>query len=274
MLKDLGNIDRRFAYLVLVVVLFVPLYKPMGLPLPITRETRGAYNFVESLPPNSKVLITNATGPSTEAELKPQMVAVVRHLMAKGHKIVICSLAVDTPPYNDAVFAEHAKTYNYTAGKDYLVLPYKAGGETAVASMARDVKSLYTTDAANKPLPGQPLWDDIKDIKSFALVIDIGGGESQRWVLGHIEGPHKVPSIAAITAVILAVTQPYFSSGQFKGLISGLSGAAEYELLAKVPGAAAAGMDAQSLGHAWIILLVILGNIAYLSQKSEKKAGR
>jgi len=270
MMKYFENIDRRVIYTVLFIVLFIPLYKPLALPLPITRETKATFEFLDSLPEGSLILITNVTGPGVEAELYPQTVAMVRHLMAKKVKIAICSLAVDTQPYNDKVFAAWAPVYNYKEGTDYVILPYKAGGETAMAAIARDIVATYPVDSRNRPMADQPIWKNVKAIEDFACVIDISGGESQRWALGHIEAGHKVPVIAAITAVILAVTQPYFSSGQLKGILSGLNGAAEYEVLAKVPGIAASGMDAQSLGHAWVVILVVLGNIAYFSGKSKK----
>jgi hypothetical protein len=269
--QSLLNIDRRVIYVILFVVLLVPLFRPLGLPLPITREAKATFDFLNSLAPGSLVLMINSTGPSTEAELYVQTVAMVRHAMAKGLKIIICALSVEAPPYNDRVFDTYAAGHKYEYGKDYLILPYKAGSETAMAAIARDIKSLFQNDARNRPLSQFPLWSQVKDIKSFGVVIDIGGGESQRWMLGHIEGPHKVPGIAAITAVILAVTQPYFSAGQLKGILSGLNGAAEYETLAKVPGVAMSGMDAQSLGHMWVVILVLLGNIAYFLQKPSAK---
>jgi len=57
------------------------------------------------------------------------------------------------------------------------------------------------------------------------------------------------------------------------GLVSGLNGAAEYEYLARIPGKASAGMDSQSLGQGWIILLVILGNISHFTSKKKQPAG-
>ncbi len=271
MLNTLMNLDRRIIYIVMFVVLFIPLYRPLGLPLPITRESKATFEFLGKLPADSVVLMVNSTGPSVEAELYPQTLTMARHLMSRNVKIVICSLAVEAPRYNDKLFDQWAAMYKYEPGKDYIILPYKAGGETAMAAIGRDIKSLYTTDDDNKPLSGMPLWGRINSVKDFSCVIDISGGESQRWMLGHIQAPHKVPCIAAITAVILAVTQPYFSSGQLVGILSGLNGAAEYELQSKTPGPAASGMDAQSLGHMWIVVLVIVGNIAYIVSRSQSK---
>lgn len=58
-----------------------------------------------------------------------------------------------------------------------------------------------------------------------------------------------------LTSVDAPVMMPYFVSEQFKGLLSGLRGAAEYELLIGPPGLAIMGMDAQSVSHILVILL-------------------
>jgi hypothetical protein len=57
------------------------------------------------------------------------------------------------------------------------------------------------------------------------------------------------------------------ASGQIKGAVIGLSGAAEYEVLAGVPGKATGAMDAQAMGHLLIVGLVLLGNIGFFFQK-------
>jgi len=64
---------------------------------------------------------------------------------------------------------------------------------------------------------------------------------------------------------------PFVQSGQLDGLLAGLRGAAEYELLLQAPGRALAMMDAQSMGHLLIIAFILIGNAAYLVTKFTKK---
>jgi hypothetical protein len=66
---------------------------------------------------------------------------------------------------------------------------------------------------------------------------------------------------------------PFLSTGQLVGLLGGLSGAAEYEKLIDTPGDATIGMDAQSIVHILIIVLIVLGNIAYFATRRHKQAG-
>jgi hypothetical protein len=153
----------------------------------------------------------------------------------------------------------------YKDGIDFVALPFMAGDETLYAAMGQDFKSIYGQ------VPQSELWDSISDIKSFKLVISISGGDMARMLCAHVGDPHGIKVVACIAAVVLASTQQFFSSGQLSGMVAGMSGAAEYEFMAKVPGKGIAGMDAQSLGHLWIISLVILGNIGYLTTRDQKE---
>ena len=68
---------------------------------------------------------------------------------------------------------------------------------------------------------------------------------------------------------------PYLQSGQLTGLLAGMKGGAEYEVLVQKAGyskaymPAVAAMDSQSLAHVVIMLLVIIGNIAYFVTQKE-----
>jgi hypothetical protein len=73
--------------------------------------------------------------------------------------------------------------------------------------------------------------------------------------------------------VIAPGLYPLLRSGQINGLIGGLRGAAEYEVLIGQKGRAVAGMDAQSATHFAIIGLVLLCNLFYFSIRKSKGRG-
>jgi hypothetical protein len=64
---------------------------------------------------------------------------------------------------------------------------------------------------------------------------------------------------------------PYLQSGQLKGLLGGMAGAAEYERLRNEKGTATRGMDAQSLAHVFVALCIVAGNVVH---RSKPKGGR
>jgi len=267
-LTKMQNIDRRIIYTVVFLVLLVPMFRPIGLPLKISLVTQKAFEAVDALPAGSLIMFTTANGPGTAAELEPQSIALMKHFMNKKLRVILNPTAAESPRYVDGYRQMFLKA-GYVEGKDFLVLPYLAGGETLFGSMATDLKSVYNM----VPNGVHPLWDSIDGMQDVDMLVDCSGGESQMWALNHIESRHKTKTVALITAVILAVRQPYFTSGQFKGIVSGLSGAAEYEVLARVPGQGASGMDAQSMGHLWVIFTILAGNIAYFVTRGKKSSG-
>ncbi len=60
----------------------------------------------------------------------------------------------------------------------------------------------------------------------------------------------------------------YMGAGQIEGFINGLRGSAEYELMIKEPGVGVISMDQVSVTHLYAIILLVLGNIGYLVQRS------
>lgn len=262
--ERLQSIDKRFVYAVMAFALVMPLVRPLGFPVNVTRETRAAYDLLESLPSGSIVLLATSIFPSTQAELEPQTIAILHHLVKKHIKVAIAPCYPDTPAYV-ARYVDLLKTQGYKDGVDYVSLPYMSGEETLYGAMGKDFKKTYAQ------VPSSQLWDSISSVKSFEAVIVANGGQHPLYAVAHIGAPNNVKVIASITAVVLSSVQQYFNSGQVSGIVAGMNGAAEYEHLVGVPGQATAGMDAQSLGHLWIIALAVLGNIGYLTARFSKK---
>ena len=60
---------------------------------------------------------------------------------------------------------------------------------------------------------------------------------------------------------------PYVASGQLDALVAGLRGAAEYEKLIDRKGGGNRGMLAQSTAHLYVVVLIIIGNVAYFRSR-------
>jgi hypothetical protein len=68
--------------------------------------------------------------------------------------------------------------------------------------------------------------------------------------------------VSGCTAVSTPEYYPYLQSGQLRGLLGGMAGAAEYELARhERQGAATRGMDAQSLAHLFVAICIVVGNL-------------
>ena len=87
--------------------------------------------------------------------------------------------------------------------------------------------------------------------------------------------PYRQRVGAGVTAVMATDFYPYLNAGQLEGLLGGMRGAAEYEVLIDRPDQGLRGMDSQSVIHLIIIVLIAVGNAAYfISKRGKTPSGR
>jgi hypothetical protein len=86
-----------------------------------------------------------------------------------------------------------------------------------------------------------------------------------------VNAQYGTPVGAGVTAVMAPKVFAYVGSGQMTGLLGGMRGAAEYEILIDEKDKGFQGMDVQSLVHLLIIGMVILGNAGYFLGRRRKE---
>ncbi len=269
--KTLQSIPKSWLYVILLILLAWPLIKPIGIPIEISPETRQAYDAVDSVAQGSVVVFGFDYSPGNAAEMEPQALAVLRHLLKKDVKVIGISFVSQGPILGEQAFAEAGwgqKEY----GVDYVNLGYRAGGQGAVAAFAADVPGTFNTDVSGKLSAGFSIMQGVKTAADIDMIITIAPGTpGPEDYVRQVYSTYGTPLVAGVPAVAITQVAPYVQAQQVKGILGGLPGAAQYELLLEQPGTAVAAMDAQSLAHLLIIVLIILRNIGYLS---EKKAAR
>lgn len=262
--------DNRWVYLAVFLSVLLPLFRPLGLPITVGPDTRRTYELVESLESGSRVILSPSFSPSSEGEILPQLNAVTQHLLSRGAKIVWVNLTVEGTMYAERVMDQYTEQYGYKYGEDYVVLPFIPGMQTAVASIAADFPKAFPEDAYGTALGGLAVTKGVRSIADFALLMDFNTGDSTIYYLQQLQGT-GVKVVSGASGVTVPYLLPYTASGQLSGLLGGLRGAAEYEMLSGNKGEAVAGMDAQSLAHGAILAFVVAGNIGSL--RSRKKGG-
>jgi len=271
----LQQVDRRIIYVLIILALAVPLMNPIGIPLSYSDTTIAFYDAVEQLQAGDTVLISLDYSPGGSADVHPQAVTVSQHLIQKGVKIVYVSFWDAGPMYGEQIVAPYLERGELVYGETVTNLGYIAGGATAIRSFGNDPIGTQPTDHRGKPVASQPIMQGIKDVRDFDLVIEFISGNPgiEEWVQ-QVQGPLGIRMLCGAVTVSVPKTMGYVDSGQVIGLLQGLRGAAEYEIMSGNPGSAASGMDAQSLGHIVIITFILVGNIAYFATggKSRKKA--
>lgn len=267
MWERLQNIDRRIIYTILLIVCFIPMYSPMGIPLQINQTTRTVYDTIEKMDPaTDKVLFVMDYSVGGQADVHPQAVVVAKHLAKKGIPTVMVAFVDSGQMFAEQIIDELGDKWVY--GTDVVDLGYMSGMETAVKGFCADPKNSFVKDQRGNLVADLPIMQNVEKIEDFSFIIDYQTGNP-----GYQEFLRQLPQGMSYAAGIVTVSVPnvipYLNSGQLSGLLQGLRGAAEYEVLLGEPGQGAAGMDAQSMGHMVIILFIIVGNVAYFMNKKK-----
>ena len=270
----LGHIDRRWIFLLIAVVVLIPLFYPLGLPIRPTDSTQAAYDAIEALPEGSKVLVSFEYGPSTKPEIHPMAIAILRHLFRNGHKVYVTCLWPDGQfMASDALKQVAEDEFHLTYGKDYVLLGFRPGNEAVVKGIVSNLRKVYTIDSRNILVDKIPMMKGINKFSDFDFLFSLSAGYpgTVEWVQ-YAADPTGVPMSTGVTSIQVNEVMPYVNSGQINGILAGMPGAAEYEALIQQPGIGTSGMDAQSIAHVVIVLFIIFGNVAYyLERKRSKK---
>jgi len=255
-------IDRRMIFLFIGLGTAVPLLWPVNLPITVTPRVEAAYQTIEALPEGSTVLIAMDFEPDTMAELLPMSIAVLRHCFRKNLKVIAITLYPAGPGLVEPALRIAATAEHKERNKDYTFLGYKSGFQTVMIGFGESIRQQYPVDFYQTPLDSIPIMKGVDSYAHIDLVINLtASSAADYWIQFAASRFHKA-LILGTTAVMATDYYPYLSSRQVLGLVGGMKGAAEYEKRMDLFGDARRGMDAQSLVHVIIALLVVLGNAA------------
>ncbi len=268
--QRLGSLDSRIIYALLVVVLFVPLLRPLGLPLNITDNTKQMYDVIDTLKEGDTVHIHLAYLIQASAEVEPQATAVLQHLFDKGVKVIFAGVNVDCGTNAEKltkVHEEAGKVY----GVDFINLGMLAGQENAIATYSKDFKAAYPRCHRGLPTENQPIMQGITSVADLDLVLFFTAGSADIYVRQFSQ--YGVPLAGGLIAASSLAALPFLQSGQLAAILVALRGGAEYELLINKPGQACASMDAQSMGHVLFIILIAVANLSYFLTRKDAAEG-
>ena len=266
------RIDRRIIFLVIGLCTIFPLLFPVGLPIRISSEVRGVYDYIDGLPEGSVFLLSLDFDPASKPELYPQAIAILRHAFRKNLRVVAMTLWVSGTGLADQIVTLTAKEANKENGKDYVFLGWSPGGSAVILNMGQDLYNAFPADYGNKPTKGLSVLAGVQNLRDVTYAVSLGAGNPgvEAWyVFG--KDKYKFELGGGCTGVMAPGLYPLLRSGQINGLIGGLRGAAEYETLIGQKGKAVAGMDAQSVTHLAIIVLVAICNIFYFTMRRQQR---
>lgn len=262
--KKLREIPDGYLGVLSIIFILIPIIYPMGLPLQISDPTKGFYNTLRNLPEGSIVCIDAGGGFASLDEFESSITVTMKLMLSLPIKWFAWGYSTDGAILMDMVL-KNIKPENFgkVYGEDYLVLPYIAGIEMAVASVASDTHAVATNDYYGNDLSQYPLWEELTGAEDYALVLTISGSclnmdqETRQWY--SLYGKQLLEINMACCSPMSA---NYFPDVMPGGLW-GVKGGTELEVLSGFPGPGARLSDTQNLALMPFLVFLILGNIGY-----------
>jgi len=264
------NIDRRIIYTILMLLVFIVVIKPLGLPVKITADTQKFYGTIDSLEPGSVVWLDTAYGPGTVGELNPMVIGTLHQCFANDLKVIITSMWEQGPTIAQNILDEVTPHYpDLVYGEDYVHIGYRPGGAAVVLQQWQKdiVEAAQDIDHQRNKLSDLPLIQEVPKLSNEyvdLIVVYETGSPGAIDYLTYVTQEQGIPLAVGIIAMSVPDTKPYLASGQYVAIIPGSRGAAEYEQLIGHPGKAIQAQDAISAAALYAVLLIIVGNIGYL----------
>jgi len=277
------NMDRRWIFLGMALSIMIPLLYPINFPFKVDQRVQAIYDRIEELEAGDTVFISADFDPASRPELEPFYRANLHHLFAKDVKIVMGSLWPYAPPMVRPWLDNIAKEHGKVEGEDYAFLGFKAGNELAIKLFADDLVKAFPSDASGKKTAELPVMKGFRSLKDFGLIISVSAGfpGTKEYVL-QVQGQYGLEIASATTAVSAPDYVPYYKSKQLFGLSGGMPGSAQYEKLvfadyrddpglSKAKEMAGPAQSVLNMGHLFIVLLIVCGNVAFFLTRTPKE---
>jgi hypothetical protein len=269
--QKLLDLDRRWVYLVIGVVTFVPMLTYIGLPINITSEVESVYDRLESLPPGTVVMVPMEFGPSTMAELQPMARAILRHCFSKDLKVLSTAFQIEGVILIEQELRQVADEFGKKYGEDYVFLGYKPYPDIVILNMGENFRKPFPRDYYGNALDDLPMMAGINNYSNVDCIVNVNATSGVDYWINYANGRYGAPLALGVTAVIATDYYAFLQSGQIFGLIGGLKGAAEYErLIGRPKDIANRGMTSVSVAHIFIVLFILMGNVAFFASRMSK----
>jgi hypothetical protein len=270
-------VERRIVFLFVGIALVIPFFMQFQLPLPISPEVQKAYDQMAKLQPGSKVLVSFDYDPPSAPELQPVAVAFMKYAFLHDLKVIIMGLWPQGPQQAEqavqsAFDAEPQLRDQIKYGLDYVNLGFQSGNEFVILRMGEGFKTMFPADINYTPYDSIPLLKNVRNFSNIDWSLNLSAGKpgTVEWVQIAVDR-YNLHMSAANTAVQAPMAYPYLNAGQLLGLMGGMSGAAQFEELTKMPGKATTYLLSQTFAHVAVVLFIIIGNVAFFRSRKEKK---
>ncbi len=271
-------IGRRLVFLYVAIGVSLPFFMSITQEIKISPEVQTLYDGLAELPTGSKVLVAFDYDPPSAPELQPMAESLLRYCFNNDLKVVVMGLWPQGPQQaNMAIEAamrdESIASKNLQYGVDWVNLGFQSGNEFVIQRMGSEFKSMFPTDYAGRPYDELELVQNVHNFSNIDYVFNLSAGfpGTIEWVQVAVDR-YGVKLGAGNTAVQAPQCYPYLRSGQLIGILGGMNGAAEFELLTGFTGKGTKFMLSQSFAHMIVLSFILIGNVAFIIDRRKKKS--
>lgn len=270
---------RLIVFMLLVLVSVAALWINPQTPLPnpeqIAPEVFAVQQQVQSLGPNQPVLLVLDYEPGYVDEMNTVVMPVLDHMAARGAHLVFVSTS-PTGPIIATGLAEwigRQPAFANTGFENYTNLGFLPGGVNGIRAFA-----LAPAQTLPRKLDGSPAWigplaKTVWSLDQFGLVVVASDDPegARQWI--EQAGPllhNKTPFILLTSAQAGPMVQPYYAppTGLVTGLVSGMSGGAEYYSATSRASVVPLYWGAFSLALNVVVVFIVLGGFVSLVSSS------
>jgi len=245
-----------------LIGMFIPLVRPLGLPVVLSEPVKDYYSSIVDLPEGSVIAVSFGASAALLDEQEAQFLATWKTVFKQGHKAIFyCTTEDASIVINNELKVVVPESYGYTYGEDYVILPYSPLGEAGQTAFAQSIRSIYSSDIKGEPLDNIPLMKDIDNEAGIDLLIyQYTSCTDIEWAVRQWVVPYNKPVIATTLGCCGPMAAPYYPT-QVQGFLSGSGAGTELEVVSGNPGPGAAMGDSKNLGILPFLAAIIWMNV-------------
>jgi hypothetical protein len=289
MVSDNPNRSARIIYVSLFLLLIFAISTNISFAPVRLNSADKAFEVVEQISgaDNKVALVGLEYGPGTQAENDPQARAVLEHLFRKNIPVIVFTtyalaekFTTNTPEsiaaqINSERVSKNPNDNNLILyGKNWINLGYRPGGSLffQALSQSKDLAVYLGKDYKGQPLSSYQSFTNIKSLSDISIIGYFSGlvGILNTYIQ-FLQVNGAVPiMVHGCTSISIPETFIFLESGQLKGLLEGVAGAAWYSKLLRqkygieTPSSAESANSILGIGQIFILILIILGNLVSL----------
>lgn len=238
------------------------------------------YDVVEKvrMEPGEVAMVWFDFGPNTIAENEPQAQVLLEHLFRRRIPVILLSQYQQAERFLTSIPTQVAKRleaespgqhWNY--GEAWINVGFRPGGAIFIQSMvnATDISKFLGRDVNGMPISNYPVFSSIGGVERVKLVGEVTGliGVLDNIIQFFQKNEYRPMIVHGCTSITIPEAYIFLDSGQLKGLLEGIAGAAWYSEILKEHFPQSENKEllvintALSAAHIVLILLIVFGNI-------------